>query len=52
MVPSALCCCCCCCCCAQDENKFLVQNLVEIKMELAETQSEWGGLCSRAWEHG
>lgn len=25
----------------QDENKFLVHNLVEIKMELAETQSEY-----------
>lgn len=30
----------------QDENRFLVQNLVEIKMELAETQSEWMCSCS------
>jgi hypothetical protein len=40
------CYCCCCCCVLQDENKFLVQNLVEIKMELAETQSEWGCMCA------
>jgi hypothetical protein len=41
-----------CLCCyyyRQDENKFLVQNLVEIKMELAETQSEFSHVSH---EHG
>jgi len=38
----------------QDENKYLVNNLVEIKMELAETQSEpslTASLCQRRCRH-